>query len=96
MVTRVLLLARVQFTHGVFLREKRSKAELWASRSVGPRLKTDVLSRATGKHNPYLYLQWKYTSSRIPRFNWDVSRHNPYLYYPPRLLPIVGYSDIPF
>ena len=38
----------MQFTHGVFLREKRSKAELWAS--VGPRLKTDVLSRATGKH----------------------------------------------
>ena len=54
MVTRVLLLARVQFTHGVFLREKRSKAELWASRSVGPRLKTDVLSRATGKHNSSL------------------------------------------
>ena len=65
---RVILGRRVQFTHGVFLREKRSKAELWAS--VGPRLKTaDVLSRATGKHNPYLYLQWKYTSSRIPRFN---------------------------
>ena len=68
MVTRVLLLARVQFTHGVFLREKRSKAELWAS--VGPRLKTDVLSRAT-----------------------QAGKHNPYLYYPPRLLPILGYSD---
>ena len=40
-------------------------------------------------------VQWKYTSSRIPRFNWDVSKHNPYLYYPPRLLPILGYSDIP-
>ena len=24
-----------------------------------------------------------------------VSKHNPYLYYPPRLLPILGYSDIP-
>ena len=23
------------------------------------------------------------------------SKHNPYLYYPPRLLPILGYSDIP-
>ena len=40
-------------------------------------------------------VQWKYTSSRIPRFNWDVSKHNPYLYYPSRLLPILGYSDIP-
>ena len=40
-------------------------------------------------------VQWKYTSSRISRFNWDVSKHNPYLYYPPRLLPILGYSDIP-
>ena len=27
-------------------------------------------------------VQWKYTSSRIPRFNRDVSKHNPYLYYP--------------
>ena len=40
-------------------------------------------------------MQWKYTSSRIPRFDWDVSKHNPYLYYPSRLLPILGYSDIP-
>ena len=40
-------------------------------------------------------LHWKHTSSRIPRFNRDVSKHNPYLYYPPRLLPILGYSDIP-
>ena len=48
MVTRVLLLARVQFTHGVFLREKRSKAELWASRSVGPRLKTPLLVAGAG------------------------------------------------
>ena len=40
-------------------------------------------------------MQWKYTSSRIPRFNRAVSKHNPYLYYPLRLLPILGYSDIP-
>ncbi len=40
-------------------------------------------------------VQWKYTSSRIPRFDLDVSKHNPYLYYPSRLLPILGYSDIP-
>ena len=40
-------------------------------------------------------LHWKHTSSRIPRFNRDVSKHNPYLYYPPRLLPILGYSDSP-